>query len=446
MALAEKPTDKKRVLIVGAGFGGLSCAKALAGKGLDVVLIDRHDHTLFQPLLYQVATGALQEESIAEPVRSIVRDWKGVTFAVAEATGLDPDAKILQTSVGPIPYDYLVLALGNVPNFFGNESIHKAAFSLTRLPMAAALRNQVMTMFERAYVERDPDRRQELLTFVVVGGGPIGVEFSGALAGLVNHMLEKDYPGMRKDEVKIILLEAGDTLLPPFTTHLRDYTHKQLTELGVEVRLKALAASADEDNVILKDGTRVPARTLLWATGSSAPALTGALHLPLAHGGRIEVGEDFSVKGHPEIFAIGDVASYLYDGAPLPGLAQPAVQGGEHVAEVITQVREQGKTIKPFRFLDKGIMAVIGRRTAVTGVPKFGHYHEMKTPADEKYRSLTGYAAWSAWLGVHMTYLRGFQNKMVAVMDWSWDFARQNSQERLATIVTKEQAQVAVGE
>jgi NADH dehydrogenase len=411
-----------------------------------VVLIDKHDHTLFQPLLYQVATGALQEESIAEPIRSIVHGWKDVTFAVASATGLDLDKKELQTSVGPIPYDYLVLALGNVPNFFGNESIHNAAFSLTTLPMAAALRNQVMTVFEQAYVERDPARRQELLTFVVVGGGPIGVEFSGALAGVVDHMLEKDYPGMKKEEVKVILLEAGDTLLPPFTKHLREYTHKQLTELGVEVRLNALAASADEDNVIMKDGTQVPARTLLWATGSKAPVLTNTLNLPLAHGGRIEVGEDFSVKGHPEIFAIGDVASYVYDGAPLPGLAQPAVQGGEYVAEVITKVREQGKTIKPFRFLDKGIMAVIGRRAAVTGVPKVGHYHEMKTPADEKYRSLTGFIAWQAWLGVHMAYLHGFQNKAVAVIDWSWSFARQDSQERLATIVTKQQAQVAVGE
>jgi NADH dehydrogenase len=259
-------------------------------------------------------------------------------------------------------------------------------------------------------------------------------------------MLEKDYPGMRKEEVKIILLEAGPTLLPPFTTHLRDYTHKELSKMGVEVRLNALAASADEDTVIMKDGTRVPARTLLWATGSKAPALTSRLNLPLGHGGRIEVGEDFSVKGHPEIFAIGDVASYMYDGSPLPGLGQPAIQGGEHVAEVITQVREQGKTIKPFSFLDKGIMAVIGRRSAVTGVPKPGHYHEMKTPTDEKYMSLTGLPAWEAWLGVHVTYLRGFQNKIVAVMDWSWDFMRQDSQERLATIVTKEQAQVAVGQ
>jgi len=196
----------------------------------------------------------------------------------------------------------------------------------------------------------------------------------------------------------------------------------------------------------MKDDTRVPARTLLWATGSKAPALTSALHLPLAHGGRIEVGEDFSVKGHPEVFAIGDVASYMYDGVPLPGLAQPAVQGGEYVAEVITHAREKGQTIKPFRYLDKGIMAVISRRSAVTGVPRVGHYHEMKTPADQKYRSLTGLPAWEAWLGVHMTYLHGFQNKMVAVMDWSWDFVRQDSQERLATLVTKEQAQEAVGQ
>jgi NADH dehydrogenase len=336
--------------------------------------------------------------------------------------------------------------MGNVPNYFGNESIHKAAFTLTALPMAVALRNQVLTMFEKAYVERDLAKRRELLTFVAVGGGPIGVEFSGALAGLVNHMLEKDYPGMMKEEVKIILLEAGNTLLPPFTSHLRDHTRDELTKMGIDVRLNSLAQSAGDDNVVLKDGSQIPAKTLLWATGSQAPALTAKLNLPLAHGGRIEVGEDFSVIGHPEIFAIGDVASYVYDGAPLPGLAQPAVQGGEHVGEVITKVREQGKTIKPFRFFDKGIMAVIGRRTAVAGVPKLGHYHEMKTPVEEKYRSLTGYPAWTAWLGVHMAYLRGFQNKFIACMDWSWDFLRQDSQERLATIVTKEEAQAAVGE
>jgi NADH dehydrogenase len=443
MSLAEKPVDKKRVLIVGGGFGGLSCARKLAGSGLDVVLIDKNDYTLFQPMLYQVAAAMVAEEAIAEALGGIVRDWQGVTFAVAEAQGLDPDTKQVQTSIGSIPYDYLVLAVGNVPNFFGSESIHKASFTLTTLPMAAALRNHVLTTFEQAAAESDPTKRRELLTFVAVGGGPIGVEFSGAMGMYVTHYLGKDYPNIKKEEVQLRLLEAGPTLLPPFPSHARDYTLKELGKLGIEVRLNALAATAEEGQVVLKDGTKLPAHTLLWATGVKAPAFTSRLNLPVGHGGRIDVREDFSVKGHPEVFAIGDVATYVYDGTPLPGMAQPAIQGGEYVAEVIIQVREQGKTIKPFRFLDKGIMAVIGRRAAVAGVPKIGHYHEMKTPAEQKYRTLTGFPAWSAWLGLHLVYLRGFENKFTTVVDWSGDRIGGPS-EREVTSVTKEEAQAAV--
>jgi NADH dehydrogenase len=444
MALAEKPTDRKRVLIVGAGFGGLSCAHKLAGSGLEVVLIDKNDYAVFQPMLYQVAAAGLDAEAIAEPIQKLVGGWAGVTFAVATAQGLDPDKKVLQTSIGPIPYHYLVLAAGNVPTFFGNESIHKAAFTLTTLPMAEALRNHVLTMFEQAQREPDPAKRRELLTFVAVGGGPIGVEFSGALGTMVTHFLGKVMPGVKRDEVTLRLLEAGPTLLPPFPSHAREYAHKAIAELGVDVQLNAMVQAAESDTIILKDGTRMPAKTLLWATGVMAPAFTSALNLPLAHGGRLEVGEDFSVKGHPEVFAIGDVASYLFDGVPLPGMAQPAVQGGEYVAEVITKVREKGETIKPFSYHDKGIMAVIGRRAAVAGIPKHGHDHEMKTPAEQKYNSLTGFPAWTAWLGLHMVYLRGFHNKWTAVANWSHDRFEGPKDLHEITSLTKEEAQAAV--
>lgn len=443
MSLAEKPSDKKRVVIVGAGFGGISCAHKLAATGLDVVLIDRNDYTLFQPLLYQVATGALREHEIAEPIRQLIRHWDGVSFTKAEVEGLDPTRQVLQTSIGPVAYDYLVIAAGNVPNYFGNETIHKAAFTLTALPMASALRNHVLTLYDQASAEPDAAKRQAMLTFVVVGGGPIGVEFSGALAELTQQLLEKDYPDLKREEVRIILLQRDDALLPPFPSKGREETLRRLQELGVDVRLHASAKAADEQSVTLEDGTAVPASTLLWATGVKAPALTARLNLPLGHGGRIQAQEDFSVPGYPNIFAIGDIAEYVYDGSPLPGLAQPAIQGGEHVAEVITKVREGGKTIKPFRYLDKGIMAVIGRGSAIAGLPRPRHMHEMHTPAEDKYMTLTGFPAWTSWLGLHIAYLHGFDNRFSAVIDWNWDYVRGDSHERLITLVSKEQAQAA---
>jgi NADH dehydrogenase len=445
MVVAEKQAGTKRVLIVGAGFGGLSCAHELAGHGLDVVLIDKNDYTVFQPMLYQVASAGLHDDAIAEDVGKIVGGWSGVTFAVAEAQGLDTEKKQLQTSVGPISYDYLVLAVGNVPNFFGNEAIRTAAFTLTTRPMALALRNHLLTKLKQASEETDPARRRELMTVVAVGGGPIGVEFAGALGTYVTYFMGKRTLHLQKEEMSITLLEAGPTLLPPFPSHARDYAREALGKLGVDVRLNALVQSVEDNTLILKDGTRLPATTLLWAAGVLAPEFTKALSLPLAHGGRIDVGEDFSVKGHPDVFAIGDVASYLYDGVPLPGMAQPAIQGGKYVAKVITEEREKGKSVKPFQYLDKGIMAVIGRRSAVTGIPKPGHMHEMKTPAEQKYMSLTGFPAWSAWLGLHLDYLRGFQNKFTAVVDWSWDRVK-GPQQIEVTSLTKEEAQAAVAQ
>jgi NADH dehydrogenase len=444
MTLADKPADRKRVLIVGAGFGGLTCAHHLSRSGLDVVLIDRHDYSLFQPLLYQVALGQLAPDEITSPIRELVRDWPDVRFELAEAQGLDPRAGVLQTSVGPVAFDYLVVAAGAVPNYFGNETVHKAAFTLTTLPMAEALRNHVLTMLEQASTEADPARRKELLTFTVVGGGPIGVEFSGALAGMVKHVLPRDFPGIARDEVRVSLIQRAPALLPPFPAPARDATAEALRELGVEVQFQSEVTTADEHHVVMQDGAQVPSATLLWATGVKAPALTARLGLPLGHGGRLVVGPDFSVAGFPNIFAIGDIAAYSEDGVPLPGLAQPAMQGGEHVAKVILKQRLGGEAVTPFRYLDKGIMAVIGRGAAVAGLPKPGHFHDVRTPADEKYVTLTGFPAWVAWLGLHIFYLRGFENRLRSLVSWGWDYIALRPADLVASTETREEAHQAV--
>ncbi|MCB0169900.1 MAG: NAD(P)/FAD-dependent oxidoreductase [Anaerolineae bacterium] len=442
MALNETPQDRKRVVVVGAGFGGLTCARKLSGHGLEIVLVDRNNYTLFQPLLYQVGTAALHREAIAEPVRHIIQDNRDIQFVLAEVQSVDLTQCQIATTVGPIAYDYLVLAAGAVPNFFGNKSIRETAFALKTLSDAGRLRNQILTVFEEASVETDEARREQFLTFVIVGGGPIGVELSGALAELVQNVMLKDYHDLRIGDVKIILLEAGDALMKPYPRSLQDYTLKRLQKLGVEVRLNVRVQGSDETGVVLADGSHIPAHTLVWGTGTRAAELTDHVDAPKGRGGLIQVGSDFSLLNHPEVFAIGDFADYMFEGSPLPGLAQPAIQGGEYVAEVITKVREQGQTIAPFSYWDKGTMAVIGRGAAIASVPRPQPYHaDRHRGKEQRFLNLHGFPAWSAWLGLHLTYLGGFRNRMVAALDWSWDYVRNENQDRLITAVRQKEAE-----
>lgn len=441
MKLDETPQDRKRVVVVGAGFGGLSCARKLSGHGLEILLVDRNNYTLFQPLLYQVATAALHREVIAEPIHHIIQDHEDIQFVLAEVHSIDLAQRQLTTTLGSIAYDYLVLAAGAVPNFFGNETLHKAAFALKTLPDAGRLRNQILSVFEEASVETDEARREKLLTFVVVGGGPIGVELAGALAELVQHVMVKDYHDLRTGDVKIVLVESGGSLMAPYPQSLQSYTLKRLQKLGVEVRLNMRVNSDDEAGVLLADGSHIPAETLVWGTGTRAAELADRVGAAQVRGGLLQVGPDFSLPDHPEVFAIGDIAAYMFEGRPLPGLAQPAIQGGEYVAEVITKVREQGQTIAPFSYWDKGTMAVIGRGAAISSVPRPQPYHADRHRGKEPhFLNLHGFPAWSAWLGLHLAYLTGFRNRMVAALDWSWDYIRGENQDRLITVVREKEA------
>ena len=407
----------KRVVIIGMGFGGIRAANNLSGTGLDVLVLDRRNFHLFQPLLYQVATSTLEQEAIAYPIRTIVRRWKGVRFQMSEVQRVDLEQRQVVTADGPIAYDYLIVAAGSVTNFFGLESIMKHAYDLKQLQDAVSLRNHILGAYERAAKETDPAIREALMTFVVVGGGPTGVEFSGALTELAHHMLVSDYPGLPVQQSRIILVEAMDRILAPFPEKLREYALARLQRMGVEVRLGVSVKEAEPDRVLLSDGTEIRSYTLFWAAGVRASPLSDAIPVPKARGGRIPVEPDLSLKDHPEVFIIGDMAYLEQDGAPLPMLAPVAMQEGEHAAKVIVS-RERGQNVAPFRYWDKGFMAVIGRNAAVAVAKSF---------------KLKGFIAWVAWLGLHLFFLIGFRNRLMTLLNWAYDYVFYNRRVRLIT-------------
>ena len=406
---------RPRVIIVGVGFDGLEAARKLAGAPVDVLLLDRTNYHLFTPLLYQVATAGLEPEEIAHPVRAILRGARNVAFRVATVRGVDLDTRVLDTDVGPLSYDYLVLAAGSVTNFFGLEA--PEAKGLKDLPEALALRNHILSQFEQAAWEPDPERRRAMLTLVVVGGGPTGVEMAGALAELVRVVLPRDFPMLDFREARIVLLEATDSLLGPFRPRLRREALKQLQRKGVEVRLGARVARADGEWVELADGERIHTRTLVWAAGVRPADLAARLDAPKVRGGRVKVDESLRLPGHPEVFVIGDMAGVEQDGELLPMLAPVAMQEGEHVAETIRR-DVAGLPAVPFRYRDKGTMATIGRNAAVAQIGPV---------------SLTGFIAWLAWLGLHLVQIIGFRNRLLVLINWMWDYFRYDRAVRLIT-------------
>ena len=408
----------KRVVIVGMGFGGIRAAHGLAGKGLDVLVLDRQNFHLFQPLLYQVATAMLGQESIAHSIRSIIRHYRGVRFEMAEVQSIDLEHRqVVTANAGTIPYDYLVVAAGSVTNFFGNAEVQQHAFDLKQLQDAVTLRNHVLGVFERAVKETDSAKREALMTFVVVGGGPTGVEFAGSLSELIHHVLTKDYPELPVHKSRILMLEASDRLMGPFPKKLQGYARRRLERMGVKVRLKTPVSGATPERVLLKDGTEIPCYTLFWAAGVEAAPIAVTLATPKAKGGRVVVEPDLSLKEHPEVFIIGDMAYLEQNGNALPMLAPVAMQGGEYVAQAIAG-REQGANIKPFRYWDKGTMAVIGRSSAIASVGPI---------------KLMGFPAWLAWLGLHLFYLIGFRNRVLTAIDWAFDYLFFDRQVRLIT-------------
>ncbi len=408
----------KRVIIVGMGFGGIRAAKELAGKGMEVFLLDRNNYHLFQPLLYQVATAALEQESIAYPIRAMARRWPDTRFRLTEVCGVDLEGKRVLTSEGPLGYDYLIVSAGSETNYFGMTSIAEHAYDLKKLEDAEKLRNQILGLFERAVKENDPDKRKAMLTFVVVGGGPTGVEFSGSLVELVRYVLAKDYPELSITECRVMLVEASNAILVSQPENLRQYAVERLRRMGVEVLLNTAVIDAAPEHVVFKDGTVIPTHTLFWSAGVKAAPLAGALDLPKAGGGRIKVKPDLTVEGHPDVYIVGDMACCQQDGAVLPMVAPVAMQMGGYAAKSIL-AKQSDRELPPFRYHDKGSMATIGRSSAVASA--FGFH-------------LSGILAWMAWLGLHLMYLVGFRNRILIIMNWAWYYFFHERQVRLITM------------
>jgi len=407
------------VVIVGAGFGGLNAARALRRAPVQVVLVDRNNYHLFQPLLYQVATAGLEPEEIAKPARAILRGQKNLDFRMVEVSRVDFTAKRVDTSAGPISYDFLVLAPGGETNFFGLESMQRHGLGLKDIPDAIEIRNHVLTCFEQAMLEPDAEKRRALLTFIVVGGGPTGVEMAGALSELIRLVLVKDYPRLNIKDVRILLLEATDKLLAAMPERLREAAVKTLWRKWIDVRFGAQVADYDGKQIRLKSGEIIPAQTVIWAAGVRASPLNATLGVAPGRQGRIPVEPTLQVPGHPEVFIIGDAAYQEQNGEPLPMVAPVAIQMGQFVARNIKrQVR--GQPLEPFRYRDQGTLATIGRNAAVANV------YGIKA---------TGFVAWVMWLGIHIIQLIGFRNKLFVLINWAWDYF---FYERAARLITRD--------
>src|SRR2546421_4608239 len=419
MAQADRLAALQSVVVVGAGFGGLRVARALRRAPVQVILLDRNNYHLFQPLLYQVATAGLEPEQIAKPVRSILRGQKNFDFRMVEVTAVDLVQRRLETNAGPIAYDFLVLAPGGETNFFGLETVAKHGLGLKDIPDAVAIRNHVLTCFEQAMLEADPEQRRARLTFIVVGGGPTGVEMAGALSELIRLVLVKDYPRLNIKDVRILLLEATDRLLAAMPERLREAAGKTLWRKYVEVRFGATVADYDGERIRLKSGEVIPAQAVIWAAGVRASPLNATLGIATARQGRIAVEPTLQVAGHPEVYVIGDAAYRETNGVPLPMVAPVAIQMAEAVARNIVRTLRV-TPLREFRYRDQGTLATIGRNAAVAHV--FG-------------LQLSGFPAWVMWLVVHIIQLIGFRNKLFVLLNWAWDYF---FYERAARLITRD--------
>jgi NADH:ubiquinone reductase (H+-translocating) len=403
----DTPTGRPHVLVLGGGFGGIGAARKLKDADVDVTLIDKHDYHTFQPLLYQVATDLLETTACGHPLRDLFHEQPHVAVHEATVTGIDLARREVQfAEMAPAAYDYLVLSLGARANFFGVEGAEEHAFPMYTLADAVRLREHVLTRWEAA--DRDPALVDDgAVTVVVVGGGPTGIESAGALAELYRSNFAQDYPGIAQDKARLVLVEAGPELMPMFRSEIRSYTKKALEKRGVEVLLGEVVARIEPTRVTLKSGTVIPAHTLVWGAGLQANPLADALGLELQHGNRIPVEPDLSVAGHPEVFAVGDVA-WITDTKTndvLPQLGSVALQAGEHAGENVARL-VAGKETEPFAYHDKGTMATIGRGAAVVQT-RGGH-------------TMKGRAAFLAWGAVHLALLSTGEDRAKAVVDWTW--------------------------
>jgi NADH:ubiquinone reductase (H+-translocating) len=409
---------RPHIVIVGAGFGGLSCAHALAGAAADVTVIDRRNYHLFQPLLYQVATAGLSPAQIASPIRAILRRAGNERVILGKVTGVHKERRLVKLEDREIAYDYLVLATGARHSYFGHDEWERVAPGLKKIDDATGIRRRILSAFEQAEASGDHAERRRLLTFVVIGAGPTGVEMAGAIAELAHVALRHDFRTIDPTEARIVLVEAGERVLAAFPPMLSVAAQRSLERLGVEVRFGAPVSQCDEQGVTIGE-ERLPAATIVWAAGVAASSAAHWLGVEKDRAGRVVVGPDLSVPGHPEIFVIGDTAHALgRDGKPLPGLAPVAKQQGGYVAKLL-RTRIAGKSAPPpFRYRDSGTMATIGRRAAV---------------ADFGWIRFDGTIAWLLWGVVHISFLIGFRNRLVVMLDWIWSYITFQSGARLIT-------------
>jgi len=408
---------RPQVVIIGAGFGGLTAAMRLQRTDAHVMVIDRRNYHLFQPLLYQVATAALSPADIAAPIRGILARQANASVVLGAVTGIDAEARAVLIGARRIRYDQLIIATGARESYFGHDEWAAVTSGLKKIEDATTMRRRILIAFERAEDSDDEDERRRLLTFVIIGGGPTGVELAGALAELANAALARDFRRIDPATARIVLIEAGPRLLPSFPPRLSDKAAKALTRLGVELRLGTKVSRCDDCGAVL-NGERIDSRTLIWAAGVAASPAADWLGIAPGRGGRVPVDPDLTVPGHPEIFVVGDTAQVEGPHGPLPGVAPVAKQEGAYVARVIA-ARLAGKPAPPpFRYRDLGNLATIGRKEAVVD---FGRL------------KLTGRLAWLVWGLAHIYFLIGFRNRMAVAVDWLWSYLTYQRGARLIT-------------
>ena len=409
---------KVKVVIVGAGFGGLEAAKALRRAAAEVVVIDRHNHHCFQPLLYQVATAALSPADIAWPIRHILRFQRNATVLMEKVLGIDAKERLVRAEFGEVRYDYLVIAAGAQHSYLGRDEWAAYAPGLKRIEDATTIRRKILTAFERAELTQDNNEQQRLITFVIVGGGATGVEMAGAIADVARQTLAADFRRIDPRRARIVLIEAGTRVLPTFSPRLSDYVRKTLERSGVEVRTETLVTDCDAQGVDLKNG-RIDAETIIWAAGVTASPAAQWLGAETDASGRVKVAKDLSVPDNPNIFVIGDTASVLDEqGRPVPGIAPAAKQMGKYVAKVISARIAGSKQPGPFRYVHFGDLATIGRRAAVV---KLGRLE------------LKGFVAWAFWSVAHIYFLIGLRYRFLVAINWAWDYITFQRGARLIT-------------
>ena len=428
MSINIQRNQKKRVVIVGGGLGGLRLAEDLYGSGMQVVLIDKNNFHQFPPLIYQIASAGIDPSSISFPFRQIFRKRKDFYFGMAEARMVDTEKKILQTSIGKIDYDYLVLAAGATTNFFGNKNIEEWAIPMKTVPEAMGLRNALLSNFERALTCATEEERQELLNVVIVGGGATGVEIAGALSEMKHYVIPYDYPDMDSSLMHIYLIEAGDRLLAGMSQDSSKKAYDFLKSMGVDIQFGKMVTDYRDHKVIMKDGTEIPTRTFLWVSGIRANAMPGISEDHLGRGFRFKVDQFNRIPGLNDVFAIGDQCLQTTDPAypnGHPQVAQVAIQQAKNLAKNIKRINEghaDDNSLTPFKYNNLGSMATIGRNKAVVEIGKF---HSQ------------GFFAWILWLVVHLRSILGVKNKMMVLLNWLWKYVSYNDSIRMITYATK---------